>query len=131
MSPEANSAPPMTGVLFKSSLWAAGMRWGIHLLGLVSTAFLARLLTPEDFGLVAMAMAALALVETLTYFGVELALIRNKNAGRAELDTAWTIRLIQLGLVAIAIFLAAPLAAAYYGDPRLTDILRVDRKSVV
>ena len=60
-----------------------GMRWGMRLIGLVSTIILARLLTPADFGIVAMAMVVVGLLEIIAFTGVDLALIRDGNATHA------------------------------------------------
>ena len=46
--------------LARGSAWMIGMRWAIRGVGLVSTIILARLLAPDDFGVVAMAMVAVA-----------------------------------------------------------------------
>lgn len=47
-----------------------------RLIGVISTIILARLLIPEDFGLVAMAMAVLAILELAGQFGFDHAIIR-------------------------------------------------------
>ena len=72
-----------------------GMRWAIRGVGLVSTIILARLLTPEDFGVVAMAMVAVAILASFTQSGTDLALLRNTEATREHYDTAWTLEIIQ------------------------------------
>jgi hypothetical protein len=48
--------------LARGSAWMIGMRWAIRGVGLVSTIILARLLAPDDFGVVAMAMVAVAIL---------------------------------------------------------------------
>ena len=55
------------------------MRWATRALGLVSTVILARLLAPEDFGVVAMAMVVVGFLEVFTQTGVDLALIRDEK----------------------------------------------------
>ena len=52
----------LTGVLLQGTAWMVAMRWGMSILGLISTTVLARLLTPEDFGLVAIAGAVIGLI---------------------------------------------------------------------
>lgn len=103
--------------------WMSALRWALKLLGLVNTAVLARLLAPEDFGLMAMAMLAVSFVETWFGFGVELALIQNKNATREDYDTAWTVRIIQGACVGLILAAASPLAAHYFHEPRLPPLL--------
>ena len=111
--------------LIGGTIWMVAARWGGRLIGMVSTIILARLLVPEDFGLVAMAMIVVGLVEVLFAYGVDTALIQNPRAGKDHFDTAWTIRIIQGGLVTGLLFLVAPLASAYFKEPRVADVLRV------
>jgi len=92
-------------------------------LGLVSTIVLARLLTPADFGLVAMAMLVVAFVEAWLSFGLDTALIQNQNATREHYDTAWTLRIIQSVIVAALVAAAAPFAAAYFKEPRVVPVI--------
>ena len=77
--------------LVRGSAWMIGMRWAVRGLGLVSTVILARLLTPEDFGIVAMAMVVIAMLEVFTHFGTDLALLRRQELSRDYYDSAWTI----------------------------------------
>lgn len=85
---------------------------------------LARLLAPEDFGLVAIGLIALSVALKLTDFGVVAALIQRPATDRRQLDTAWTISLLRgLGL-ALVLYIAAPWITSAFGEPRATDILR-------
>ncbi|MBK8376016.1 MAG: oligosaccharide flippase family protein [Sphingomonadales bacterium] len=101
------------------------MRWTDRLIGLVSTLILARLLVPEDFGIVAMASVVVGLIDTVLDLGVGSALIQNRDAGREEFDTAWTLRIAQAVTGALIIGLTAPYAADYFRDPRVLDVIRV------
>ena len=78
--------------------WVYGYRWGERLLDLVSIVVLARLLSPEDFGLVAIAASVVAIIEGLSDFDVNKALIRTRDDDRALYDTAWTLSALR-GLV--------------------------------
>lgn len=110
---------------------AAGAAWMIALrllqrsLGLISTAVLARLLVPADFGLIAMALSVAALVELITILGFDLALIRKQNATREHFDTAWTLGLAFTSVAALVIVAGAPHVAAFYDEPRLTEVMYV------
>jgi len=117
--------PPAAGRLLSGSLWMIGARWAMRLIGLVSTMILARLLAPEDFGLIAMVMIAYGLFETVSYAGVDLALMRANADSREHFDTAWTIQMIQGVLVALAVVLASPVAASYFSEPRLSTVMPV------
>jgi O-antigen/teichoic acid export membrane protein len=107
------------------------MRWIDRLFGFISTLILARLLLPDDFGIVAMASIIVGLVDTLLDLGVGSALVQNKAAGRDDFDTAWTLRLIQAMLAAGLIWVAAPFAVEYFRDPRVLDVIRVMACSIL
>lgn len=69
-------------------IWTFAMRWFIRLIGFISSALLARLLVPEDFGLVAMALVLGGLANVLFEFGVEWALIQNNKADDDDFNAA-------------------------------------------
>jgi lipopolysaccharide exporter len=117
--------------VIRGTLWTVAFRWLIRLVGLINVAILARLLDPEDFGLVAMAMLVVGLIETWMALGVESALIQNSSATREDFDTAWTLRLIQSVAMAGLVILVSPLAAAWFNEPRLPPLLFVLAGAVI
>jgi O-antigen/teichoic acid export membrane protein len=118
--------------LIHGSAWMIAMRWVLRLTGLVSTAILARLLVPADFGIVAMAAVFAGLLDTAAYTGVDLALIRAGQNTPARMNSAWTIQLIQAWVVALLILGASPLAVAYFGEPRVAIVMQwLAAKSVI
>ncbi len=121
----ARGSDPSRGHLLRGSAWMIAMRWATRALGLVSTVILARLLAPEDFGVVAMAMVVVGFLEVFTHTGVDLALIRDAGATREHYDTAWTLEILQAALLALALLAAAPLATRYFGDPRVLEVMQL------
>ena len=109
----------------KGAAWTILMRLSIRSIGLVSTVILARLLVPEDFGLIALATLVLGLLEVVAEFGFNLALIQNQTAGRDHYDTAWTLSVLRGVAVALALLALAQPAAAFFGEPRLATVLYV------
>lgn len=117
------SAPPPSSQLSVNAAWMVLGRFGQRALGLVSTIILARLLVPEDFGLVALATSVAVVIEVFGQFNFDLALIRDQRATRAHYDTAWTLNILR-GLVLGAILLAAAAPiAALFAEPRLAPII--------
>lgn len=94
-------------------------------IGLASTVILARLLFPEDFGVVAMAMSVVAMLEILGAFNFDMALIQNQQAPRSHYDTAWTFNVLLGFSYAVALLVLAGPAAAFYEEPRIADVMRV------
>lgn len=101
------------------------MRWTDRLIAIVSTVILARLLLPEDFGIVAQASLVLALVRAITDLGVNIALIQKRSPDQNDYNTAWTIRIGQLAIVATMVLALAPYAGSYFGDDRVIPVLQI------
>lgn len=107
------------------AFWMICARMAFRLIGLVSTVILARLLVPEDFGIVAMAMIVVGFIEVMSEFAFDAALIQRQDATREHYDTVWTLSLIR-GIVSALIMLAAaqPLAGLF-NAPELGPVLAV------
>lgn len=87
--------------------------------------FLARMLAPEAFGLVAMAAVVFELANAFINSGLGAALIRSKEVSGADLNTVFYTNL-GLSLAAYAaIFAGAPYIAAFYSQPELTALVQV------
>lgn len=106
-----------------SGSWLIAAQGVERLLGLISIAILARLLTPADFGIVAVAGTVVAAVEILSAFGFDWALLRKRDLSADYLNSAWTLRTL-LGLFTfISLGLAGPPASNFYRLPQLTLVL--------
>lgn len=115
----------VNGSLIRNSAWMVGLRWTLRGIGLVSTFILARLLTPEDFGLVAMAALIIGLVEVFGQTGQILALIRHPNPSREHFDTVWTMSIIIGAVITTVLWGLAPLSAEFFHEPRAAEITRI------
>ncbi|HEX4078385.1 MAG TPA: oligosaccharide flippase family protein [Rhizomicrobium sp.] len=110
--------------LLHGSFWMIAARWAIRFSGAVSTVILARLLTPSDFGIVAMAMILVGMLEVINQTGQKLVIIRHPNPARADYDTCWTISIL-LGLTIAALIIAiAPLSERYFHDARVLPVMQ-------
>jgi O-antigen/teichoic acid export membrane protein len=105
--------------------WMVLMKFVVRGLGLISTIILARLLIPEDFGLVAIAMIFYELLDILGSFSFDLLLIQKQNAKRQHYDTAWTLNVFQGFISALILYLIAPTIADFYQEPRLVAIMQL------
>jgi lipopolysaccharide exporter len=105
--------------------WMVFARFGVRVLGLCSTLVLVRLLTPADFGIVAMAMVVAAGLEILTMFSFDMALVQTKDIRREHYDSAWSLNmLLGIGLAAVLALLALPVSA-FYKEPRMVPVMLV------
>jgi lipopolysaccharide exporter len=108
----------------RALIWRGVAVGGDKLVFLARLVILARLLTPDDFGLVAIGLAVLAIAQSLTEFGLVAALIQLPATDKSQRDTAWTMNVLRgLGVTGV-LFVGAPLIAAGFAEPRATAIIR-------
>jgi lipopolysaccharide exporter len=112
------------GQMLRGSVWMIALRWAIRLTGLVSTIILARLLAPADFGIVAMAMVVVGMLELLNQTGQKLAIIRHENPTNEHYDTAWTLSVMLGVLIGAAIVVLAPFTSFYFHEPRAVPVMQ-------
>ena len=107
----------------KGAAWMVMMRFGIRMIGIVSTIILARLLLPTDFGLVALATALQFALAVMSEFSFDVALIQNRNAGRKHFDTAWTLTIIRNAILAVILIAVASPMSHFFEDDRLENVI--------
>lgn len=129
---EAWAGQGLKARLIRSSGWTAFGFGASQVIRLVTNLVLTRLLLPEAFGLSALLMVFVVGLTMLSDVGIGPSIQQNKRGDDPDfLDTAWTVQAIRgvlLWLLACAI---APLAAWFYGDPRLLAMLPVIALSLV
>ena len=121
MTPEARAS--LGRSMAAGAGWMVLMRLADRGVGLVSLAILARLLLPEDFGLVALAVSIIALVDMFGQFGADVALIQNQHAERRHYDSAWTLNLATAMTMSLVLAVVAKPAAAFFAEPRVEGIV--------
>ena len=104
--------------------WVAADKWSNRLMGLVVLTVLGRLLTPTEFGLVALATAFMALANVFVDQGFGRAIVQRKDLTSADTSTAFWISLASSGLLALLTVLFAPLISSLFGEvDELTPII--------
>lgn len=86
---------------------------------------LARLLSPGQFGAIALVMVFVNLAQVFVQSGFNTALIQKKDADEVDFCSVFYLSLGVAGALYILIFLTSPLIASFYNDPMLTPVLRV------
>jgi PST family polysaccharide transporter len=103
--------------------WTVLMRMVIRFLGIISVLILARLLLPEDYGLVAKAVLISGFLELITQFGFETALIRNKNATDDDYNTVWTVSIIRSAFLSVVLLICAIPSANFFNEPAVESLI--------
>ena len=112
--------------LRSSSVRAAGFTWAAgtadFILRIGSTAILARLILPQQFGLVMMVMAVTAIADQFRDLGLSTVTVQRKEISHQEVTNLFWINLFAGVAIALVICAVSPLISAYYKEPRLTVI---------
>jgi O-antigen/teichoic acid export membrane protein len=121
-----NTAQPQNHKFINGALWMVAMRWMMRFFGILSTIILARLLTPTDFGIVALALIVVGLLEVLSWTAIDLALIqKQEETTREHYDTAWTVQILQGLFIALLLVVMSPYAASYFDEPALINVVYI------
>ena len=97
---------------------------GRILVGFTSTVVLARLLSPSDFGLVAMAVAVVGVADLLRDFGLSTAAIQAKHLSQTQKSNLFWINALVGGICAAGVFLLAVPIAAFFEQDALIGVVR-------
>jgi len=111
--------------VFRSGIWVGLSAAVLTAVNLLRSVVLARLLTPEVFGLMALAGVAIRAIETFTRPGIAQALIARRGQFEAVSDTAFSLLVGRGVMLAIALAVAAPWVAAFFEADDLRPILQV------
>lgn len=92
---------------------------------------LARILSPDDYGLLGITAIITAVCQILIYAGFSNALIRKKNATDDDFNTVFIVNLVMSLLLYVVIFFGASLIADFFGREELVDLTRVSSLGMV
>jgi lipopolysaccharide exporter len=111
--------------VIRSGFWVSISILVVNSLQVLRSIVLARLLTPEIFGLMALCLIVTRGIEVFSETGVRPALIHRRERFEEALDTGFCVMAVRGFVLAAVATLIAPLAAWYYGQPQLTAIVAV------
>ncbi len=86
---------------------------------------LARLLSPDDYGLIALVLVFINLASVFITSGFATALIQKKDADETDFSTMFYCSLACSAVIYGVIFLISPLVASFYSNSKLSTVLRV------
>ena len=115
----------------KGTVWSAVERFSVQGVQFIVMIVMARILTPEDYGLVGMLAIFLAVSQSLIDSGFSQALIRKMDRTETDNCTVFYFNIV-VGLVLyLILYFLAPLVAKFYDAPAITSIMRVICISVI
>lgn len=107
------------GSFVKSALWTSSCRWLIKFLGVFSSAFLVRLLAPDDFGIVLKAFLFVSFFEIIVVIKFSETLVRIKKPAMDDYHTAFTLNCLLGVLMFTLVNIFAPFTSYLLNDERL------------
>lgn len=106
-------------------LWRFAERCGAQGVSFIVSLVLARLLTPNDYGIVALMSVFISILGVFIDSGFSSALIQKKDADDLDFSSIFYFNLVSCSLLYLILFFAAPLISAFYGRPEMTAMVRV------
>lgn len=115
----------------KGLFWSSVERFSNQGVQFVFSIILARLLSPSDYGIIAMVTIFFAVAQSFVDSGFSNALVRKTDRVEEDLSTCFYFN-IGVGIIAyIVLFLIAPLVANFYNQPILSPIIRITGLGVI
>ena len=109
----------------KSGFWAFALRAVNRAFRFIRLIILARVLAPEDFGLMGIALLTMATLDTFSQTGFQAALIQKKDDIKSYLDAAWTVLILRGSILFAILYIIAPFAAHFFNAKEAEVIIRV------
>src|SRR4051812_5514672 len=106
-------------------LWRSGSQIAAQLVTWMATFLVIRLLNPSDYGLFAMTQVVLMFLSLMNGYGFANALVRSEKVTPLEIRQMFGLLILLNGGLALGQILLAPLAAAYFRQPLVETLLRV------
>jgi len=109
----------------RGGFWVFLLRTTQQLFNFVRLIILARILSPNDFGLMGIALLTMATLDTFSQTGFQQALIQKKEDIKPYLDSAWTVLILRGFILFAILFFIAPYAATFFNAPEAKSIVQV------
>lgn len=112
-------------VVTANFIWRFFERCGAQGVTFVVTIILARLLSPDDYGTIALMTVFISFFNVLISGGMGTALIQKKNADDLDFSSLFYFNITMCLLLYVIMYFAAPAIAAFYARPEMTEMIRV------
>lgn len=119
------STPASTDLARKSihggmaALTSQGLQF---LLSVAGVSVLARLLTPDDYGVLAMVTVLVGFAQMFTDAGLSMATVQQEHVSHEQISTLFWLNLLISAVLALGVLAGAPLVARVYARPELTGV---------
>ena len=106
-------------------MWSAVERFSVQGIQFILTIIIARLVSPSDYGLIAMLGIFLAIAQTFIDSGFSNALIQKQDRTEADFSTVFYFNIVVGVVVYLLLYLCSPFIASFYNEPKLDLVTKV------
>lgn len=106
-------------------IWRFAERVGAQLVSFIVSIVIARLLTPSDYGVVALITVFIAILQVFVDSGLGNALIQKKDADNIDFSTVFFVNIVFCAILYYLLFAVSPFVAEFYGNSTITAYMRV------
>lgn len=111
--------------VLSSLVWLGGLKYFGQLITWILSLIVIRLLNPEDYGIMAMALALIGFLTLLSELGLSAGIIQNRDITKSQLAQIFGIIALFNCCLSLAIYLSAPFLSLYYAEPTLVPVFRL------
>lgn len=111
--------------VISSMIWKLMERFSTQIVSFVISIILARILSPDEYGIIAIIIIFINLANVIIDGGLNTALIQKKNADQTDFSTIFWFCLFLSVILYVILFLSAPFIARFYDNDILVPVLRV------
>lgn len=108
----------------KSVIWSAVERFSVQAIQFILTIILARLISPAEFGLIAMLGIFMQIAQSFVDSGFSNALVQKKNRSEIDFSTVFYFNCVISIVAYMVLYISAPYIAQFYNEPILTDVCK-------
>jgi len=115
----------------RGGFWVIALKIIAQIFNLLRLIIIARILAPDDFGLMGIAMLVMSILEVFSQTGFQTALIQKKEKIEPYLNSAWSVLILRGFILFIVLYFIAPYAAIFFKAPSAMVIIRVVGLSIL
>lgn len=117
--------------VFSNFIWRFAERCGAQLVSFIVSIVLARILAPEDYGMIALVTVFTAILQVFVDSGLGTALIQKKEADDLDFSSVFFFNFAVCIILYLGLFISAPLIAQFYDNNKLICIIRIIGLTIV
>ena len=111
--------------VIKSLIWKLLERGSVQVVTFVVTIVLARILVPEDYGLIALVLVFINISNVIVDGGLNMALVQKKDADNVDFSTIFYTSLLLATILYLVLYFFSGAIAEFYGRPELVPVIKV------